>query len=144
VVQGTRTFAQQEALYNQGRSASGSIVTKARPGDSYHQYGLAFDVVPDAYASAADWNPSGPLWAQIGQIGESLGLTWGGRWASPDEPHFELKAAPLDELKAYWDKFQKIMPVEITPSLGAGAIILVIGVLYFFWLRPMLQRRGYV
>ena len=144
VVQGTRTFTEQQKTYDQGRTTPGAVVTKARPGDSYHQYGLAFDVVPLAYEHLPDWNPSGPHWAMIGTIGESLGLTWGGRWQSPDFPHFELKAAPLDELKAYWAKFQKVMPITITPTLGVGAIILVIGVLYLFWLRPMLQRRGYV
>lgn len=144
VVQGTRTFEQQQAIYDQGRTAPGSIVTKARPGDSYHQYGLAFDVVPLAYESLPDWNPSGPAWETIGQIGESMGLKWGGRWTTPDKPHFELEAAPLSELKAYWQKFNQVMPIEITPTIGAGAIILIIGALYFFWLRPMMQQRGYL
>jgi peptidoglycan L-alanyl-D-glutamate endopeptidase CwlK len=144
VVQGTRTFTQQQVVYDQGRTTPGQIVTKARPGDSYHQYGLAFDVVPIAYESAPDWNPSGPYWHTIGEIGESLGLTWGGRWSSPDDPHFELNAAPLAELKAYWEKFQKVMPITIEPTIGAFGIIMVIGLLYMLWLRPMLQRRGYV
>lgn len=144
MVQGARSFAVQQAIYDQGRTSPGSVVTKARPGDSYHQYGLAFDVVPLAYMSEKDWNPSGSYWAQIGQIGEALGLTWGGRWSNPDAPHFELKAAPLSELKAYWEKFQKVMPITITPGLGAGTLLLVIGVLYVFWLRPMMARRGYV
>jgi D-alanyl-D-alanine carboxypeptidase-like protein len=144
VVQATRTFAQQQAIYDQGRTTPGAIVTKARPGDSYHQYGLAFDVVPVAYENLPDWNPSGPFWKQIGEIGESLGLTWGGRWSSPDEPHFELNAAPLSELKAYWAKFQQVMPITIEPTIGAFGIIMMIGFLYFWWLRPMLARRGYV
>ena len=144
MVQGTRTFEQQQAVYDQGRSTPGSIVTKARPGDSYHQYGLAFDVVPVAYVNLKDWNPSGPYWQTIGQIGESLGLTWGGRWSDPDEPHFELKAAPLAELKAYWEKFKEVMPITIEPTIGAFGILVAIAALYFFWLRPMLARRGYV
>lgn len=152
VVQGTRTFAQQQAIYDQGRTTPGAVVTKARPGDSYHQYGLAFDVVPDAYKDLPNWNPGGDAWTTIGQIGESMGLTWGGRWASPDEPHFELMAAPLEELKAYYTKavaagksgWDAIMPISISPTMGAFGIILVIGLLYFLWLRPMLQQRGYV
>lgn len=80
----------------------------------------------------------------IGNIGESLGLTWGGRWLSPDAPHFELKAAPLSELKAYWEKFQRVMPIQIEPTMGAFGIIVLIGLGYFFILRPMLARRGYV
>lgn len=143
-MQGTRTFSEQQVIYDQGRVTAGKIVTKARPGDSYHQYGLAFDAVPRAYKSLPDWNPSGPDWQTIGQIGESLGLTWGGRWTSPDEPHFELNAAPLSELKAYWEKFAKVMPITIEPTMGALGIIMVIAAAYFFWLRPLLARRGYV
>lgn len=30
-----------------------------------------------------------PLWEKIGDIGEALGLSWGGRWKWPDRPHFE-------------------------------------------------------
>ena len=40
-----RTFAEQDALYAQGRTKAGSIVTKARGGQSYHNYGLAIDIV---------------------------------------------------------------------------------------------------
>lgn len=144
LVQGTRTFAEQQAVFDQGRATAGPIVTKARPGDSYHQYGLAFDVVPTVYKDMANWNPSGPLWATIGSIGEGLGLTWGGRWSDPDAPHFELRAAPLAELKSYWEKFKQVMPITIEPTIGAFGIIMAIAAVYFFWLRPMLQRRGYV
>lgn len=153
-MQGTRTFEQQQAIYDQGRTTPGAIVTKARPGDSYHQYGLAFDVVPVAYKNLKDWNPSGPYWQTIGQIGESLGLEWGGRWSSPDEPHFQIPeaAAPLDQLKKYYQQavaagksgWDAIMPISISPSVGVGAILVVVGLLYFLWLRPMLARRGYV
>jgi hypothetical protein len=71
-------------------------------------------------------------------------LTWGGRWSNPDKPHFELRAAPLSELKRYWEKFAKVMPVTIEPTIGAFGIILLIALGYFFFLRPMLARRGYV
>lgn len=142
VVQGTRTFAQQQAVYDQGRSTPGAIVTKARPGDSYHQYGLALDIVPQAYESLPEWNPDGPYWAQIGAIGKSLGLTWGGDWHTPDRPHFELEAAPLSELKDYWNKFQSIMPIEVTPTTGGAAIILMIAAIWFLFVRPRLHGSG--
>jgi len=144
VVQGTRSFTEQQSTYNQGRTTPGNVVTQARPGDSYHQYGLAFDVVPTEYLGLPGWNPSGPHWAKIGEIAERLGLTWGGRWSNPDKPHFELRAAPLSELKRYWEKFAKVMPVTIEPTIGAFGIILLIALGYFFFLRPMLARRGYV
>jgi len=144
MVQGTRTHAQQGAVYAQGRTTPGAIVTDAEPGDSFHQYGLAGDVVPLAYKALPNWNPSGPLWAKIGAIGESLGLTWGGRWSKPDRPHFHLDAAPLVELKAYWDKFKQIMPITVTPTTGALGVILVLGILYWFFMKPQLERIGWL
>jgi len=40
-----RTFAEQNTIYAQGRTTSGSIVTYAKAGQSYHNYGLAIDIV---------------------------------------------------------------------------------------------------
>lgn len=139
IVQGTRTFAEQQTVYDQGRTTPGAVVTNAKPGDSYHQYGLAFDVVPTAYKNLPDWNPTGPLWSRIGAIGQGLGLEWGGSWTKKDLPHFQLTAAPLSELKAYWDKFKAIMPIEITPTVGGGIIILAIAAVWFFFIRPKMD-----
>jgi peptidoglycan L-alanyl-D-glutamate endopeptidase CwlK len=137
LVQAYRSPAEQTALYTSGQG-----VTNAPALMSYHNYGLAGDVVPKAYLSMKDWNPSGPLWQKLGAIGESLGLSWGGRWSKPDLPHFEAKWAPLSELKAYWDKFQTIMPIKIEPAPTAMVIILLIGAAYWFWLRPMMRKSG--
>jgi D-alanyl-D-alanine carboxypeptidase len=138
VVQGYRSPAQQQALYT-----SGAGVTNAPALMSYHNYGLAFDVVPQEYASQSDWNPNGPLWPVIGQIGESIGLEWGGRWSKPDRPHFQIpeSAAPIRELKAYWEKFQRIMPVSIGPSVAGIGMILLLGGLWQWVLKPMLEDR---
>ena len=43
IVQGLRTFAEQDELYAQGRTKPGQIVTQARGGESNHNYGLAAD-----------------------------------------------------------------------------------------------------
>jgi len=40
-----RTFKEQEAIYAQGRTKPGVIVTKAKPGLSVHNYGMAIDIV---------------------------------------------------------------------------------------------------
>ena len=140
IVQGERSMAAQAAIYAQGRTTPGPIVSHAAPGDSYHNYQLAFDAVPTAYLSLPNWNPTGPLWARIGEIGTALGLEWGGHWSNPDEPHFQLTAAPLSELKAYWNKFQAIMPITVAPS-DAG-IILAVGLagLWFAVLRPRMKQ----
>src|SRR5882757_4479567 len=48
----------------------------------------AFDVCPKEYLSMKGWNPSGPLWARLGQIGKRIGLKWGGDWTThPDVGH---------------------------------------------------------
>ena len=104
-----RSMAEQERLYAQGRTAPGKIVTKAKPGQSMHNYGLAFDVVPLRYGKPV-WGTTGAdgeLWNRIGQIGESVGLEWAGRWQRFREfPHFQwtggLTLADLQSGKRPW------------------------------------------
>lgn len=87
-----RTMDEQLHLYQQGRSAPGQIVTKAKPGESAHNFGKAFDVCFPGAAMAECYPPGDDLrWNEIGMIGEGLGLAWGGRWKTfKDRPHFEL------------------------------------------------------
>lgn len=85
ITSGTRSMDEQTALYNQGRTTPGKIVTNAKAGQSYHNYGLAFDVVEIAKGQGLWENPR---WEEIGRMGESFGFDWGGRWRSPDRPHF--------------------------------------------------------
>lgn len=106
VTEGYRSLERQQELYNKGRTTPGSIVTKAKPGDSFHNWGLAFDVVfvkgGDPYANG-DLNHNGKNdWQEIGAIGKSVGLDWGGYWTGDfvDQPHFEKKIHSLAELKA--------------------------------------------
>lgn len=84
-----RTLEEQGALYAKGRFGNPPpIVTHARPGYSWHNFGRAFDVafVVDGKPSWRDDHP----WEAIGMLGETLGLEWGGRWESfPDRPHFQ-------------------------------------------------------
>lgn len=85
VTGGFRTCEAQNALYAQGRTKPGAIVTNAKCGESLHNYGVSFDIcfnTPKPYV--------GP-WDKVGAIGESLGLEWGGRWTTfVDRPHFQL------------------------------------------------------
>ena len=91
VTQGLRTWQEQAALYAQGRSGIGPVVTNAEPGHSYHQYGLAVDVVPLQLDGQPDWNTTHPVWQRIVAVGKSLGLTEGAEFRSfPDYPHFQL------------------------------------------------------
>lgn len=88
VTSGLRTWDEQQKLYDQGRTAPGAIVTNAKPGQSYHNFGLAIDVVPIVNGKA-DFNT--PYWNKIGEIGKSIGFVWGGDFNSiKDKPHFEM------------------------------------------------------
>ena len=69
----------QAALYAQGRTAPGNIVTNAGAGDSYHNYRCAVDVVPMVNGKP-DWDGSHPVWATVGALGEQSGLDWAGKW----------------------------------------------------------------
>ncbi len=89
VTSGTRTYAEQDALYEQGRTKPGRIVTNARGGASNHNHGIAFDVT---VFDGATPKYEGSEYKKVGAIGKRLGLSWGGDWVSMnDEPHFELR-----------------------------------------------------
>lgn len=93
-----RDMESQAELYAKGRTSPGKKVTNAKPGQSYHNWRLAFDVVPIENGKAI-WNDTA-LWARIGIIGESCGLEWAGRWKTFKETaHFQytngLKLADL-------------------------------------------------
>lgn len=88
VTSGFRTYEEQDKLYAQGRTTSGSVVTNARAGHSNHNFATAFDVVPIENGSA---NYDSNQWQKIGQIGKSFGFKWGGDWQGLiDMPHFEM------------------------------------------------------
>lgn len=79
----------QDALYAQGRTTPGRRVTNAKGGQSWHQYRVAFDVVP-LVAGKAIWDDR-RIWTRIGELGESVGLEWAGRWKSfRESPHFQF------------------------------------------------------
>ena len=85
VTSGYRSPEAQAKLYAQGRTTPGKIVTHLR--HSKHNEGKAFDVVILKNGS--------PVWAlndytKIGQLGKSIGLTWGGDWKMKDCAHFQI------------------------------------------------------
>lgn len=116
ITQGFRSIAEQDGLYAIGRTVFGSpckhrgvyqklgscavhpfglTVTKARGGSSYHNFGLAFDIAvlkngKPTWEDGIDLDGN-HVWdyVDVGLIGESLGLEWGGRWKFLDVPHFQ-------------------------------------------------------
>ena len=57
---------------------------------SKHLEGLAVDFVPVKNGSCW-WQAVPEVWEEMGKIGESYGLEWGGRWEQKDLPHFQYK-----------------------------------------------------
>ncbi|MEK4853904.1 M15 family metallopeptidase [Paenibacillus sp. FSL H7-0756] len=99
ITQGLRTIAEQDALYAQGRTKPGSIVTNARGGHSYHNYGLAIDfalLLPNGTGVSWDMNRDGDKdgeadWAEVIKEAKALGFEWGGDWTSfKDYPHLHM------------------------------------------------------
>ncbi len=93
-VQGLRTWPEQWALWFKGRDANGKIVdpsqvvTHAKPGSSYHNYGLAVDVAPFDVNGLPDWNSQHPCWQRIVAVGELVGLYSGSHFKGAPTPQF--------------------------------------------------------
>jgi peptidoglycan LD-endopeptidase CwlK len=99
ITQGLRTIAEQDALYAQGRTKSGNIVTNAKGGHSYHNYGLAVDfalLLPNGSSVSWDMNRDDNKnlitdWQEVVKEAKALGFEWGGDWTSfKDYPHFQM------------------------------------------------------
>jgi peptidoglycan LD-endopeptidase CwlK len=90
-----RTFEKQQEYYNQGRTTPGDIITYSKPGQSYHQYGLALDFVN--LINGKPYWPKDPLndknWMIVVKIFEAHGFQAGIRWQGKkqDAPHFEKR-----------------------------------------------------
>lgn len=114
IVQGLRTIEEQNALYAQGRTKPGSIVTNARGGSSFHNYGLAID-----FAILVDKDGNGTYdelswdikkdndkdgtadWLEVVKVFEGAGWEWGGRFSSiKDYPHLQ---------KTFGNKWQNLI-----------------------------------
>ncbi|WP_376708015.1 M15 family metallopeptidase [Peribacillus frigoritolerans] len=98
---GYRSLEEQANLFGQGRvysykgknysNLAKPIVTNAKPGQSYHNYGLAIDffIVSDD-GKKAIWTVNSK-WQRVAAIGKELGFIWGGDWTSfKDYPHLEM------------------------------------------------------
>jgi peptidoglycan LD-endopeptidase CwlK len=120
VTQGLRKPAEQAALYAQGRQNLISVnslrkvvgwapitdtenirVTNANVGFTWHEFGLAVDLVPFESNGQPDWDESHPVWMEIVTKGTALGMTSGKSWK--DEPHLQITGrfpvTPTDEVR---------------------------------------------
>ena len=79
ITSGFRSLAEQNAIYDSGRTVNGHIVTWAEPGKSLHNYGFAVDVVDRLRGYDIDFD-------KLAKIGAYCGLE------QVDPPHFEHRA----------------------------------------------------
>lgn len=117
-----RTDEQQNELYAKGRTKQGNIVTNAKAGQSYHNYGLAVDICllldkdkngtfeSVSWDTVFDGDGDGVAdWLEVVKIFNRYGWQWGlinSKGNRYDLPHFQktfgyrtwdLKQMPKDE-----------------------------------------------
>ncbi|MDX2284661.1 MAG: M15 family metallopeptidase [Bacteroidia bacterium] len=119
IAEGWRSYSRQQDLYAKGRTTPGPAVTSARPGESFHNFGLAVDVVEmsPGLDRALGYSSSYPAsrWEEIGVLGEQHGFEWGGRWTRPDRPHFQMK---LGRPAAAWRTDYEAGRLDYMPPAG--------------------------
>jgi peptidoglycan L-alanyl-D-glutamate endopeptidase CwlK len=89
VISGTRSYAEQDALYRRGRFGNTSPrVTNARGGQSNHNFGIAWDIgLFDGGRYLTDDTP----YARVSAL-RSAAVDWGGDWVTfRDPPHYQLR-----------------------------------------------------
>lgn len=115
IAQAFRTFEEQDGLYAQGRTKPGKIVTKAKSGSSWHNYGLAFDIVLIIDGKEASWdtnkdwdNDKKSDWLECAEIFQQAGWNWGKSFG--DLPHFDKKFGMKIEDALAMYKAKKFIP----------------------------------
>lgn len=92
VVSGFRTYAEQDELFAQGRTAPGKQVTRANGGQSAHNFGIAADLCLDGVVERKglqpDWRPES--YELLRELAPRHRLVWGGAWQTPDMPHVQM------------------------------------------------------
>lgn len=82
-----KQFYAAAGLYDIGEVEARTVCTNTLR--SNHMSGRACDFVPVKNGKPW-WNAPQEVWNIMGEVGETCGLKWGGRWKDlPDSPHFE-------------------------------------------------------
>lgn len=91
-----RTYEEQDILFAKGRNDKGEVsdqskvVTNARGGQSYHNFGLAFDLTVYDKDNKKTWKQDSEEWKKVIAEGKNQGFEAGAEWADfPDLPHFQ-------------------------------------------------------
>lgn len=112
IISGTRTYAEQNVLFRKGRFGNpGPRVTKARGGESNHNFGIAWDI--GIFTQNGAYLEESPLYDQAGPAALAagvIGLEWGGNWIDfVDLPHYQL-ATPGLSLSQVRQRFETGQP----------------------------------
>lgn len=105
ILSGTRTYAEQDALYRQGRFGNKQPrVTNAKGGQSNHNFGIAWDIgifKGGKYITAViPYQRAGKL------VMEKFSdeLEWGGNWQMKDFPHYQVRTGmKLSEVRTRFE-----------------------------------------
>ena len=107
IMMGFRSISEQNELYNHGRNGDKRpIVTNAKGGQSFHNFGLAVDLceMDEKTDSQIDWKYDMGLLVPIAQ---NYGIDWGGGWHHiVDKPHFEARLGYPEDCAALLMKVQ--------------------------------------
>lgn len=93
IISGTRSYDEQNTLFRKGRFGNpGPRVTNARGGQSWHNFGLAWDI--GLFDATGGYITDSAAYRAVSPAGKVAGLEWGGDWKSfPDAPHYQVGAA---------------------------------------------------
>jgi len=91
IISGSRTYAEQNRLFRQGRYGNpGPVITNARGGRSNHNFGIAWDI--GIFTETGGYITEGAAYDKAAKAGMSEDLEWGGDWPGfVDKPHYQLK-----------------------------------------------------
>lgn len=96
ITQGFRTAKEQADLYAQGRTKPGKIVTNAKPGYSFHEYGFGLDFCllhedgSVSYSLIEDLDKNNKAdWMEVIDEFKKYGWEAGIDWKFKDSPHLQ-------------------------------------------------------
>ncbi len=126
ITQTLRDSEYQDYLYAQGRTEPGSIVTNARGGESYHNFGMAFDICKNIkgqeYSDLEFFDKCGAIWTEMGG-------KWGGNFTSyVDRPHFEFSNGLTTSQLQSGKTLDKTVKMDWEKSMISKSIFLIDGV----------------
>lgn len=109
-----RSAERQEWLHKRAKEMQWEAIPDGKVERSVHQEGRAVDIVFKDLEGKWSWSESHD-WNALGELGERLGLVWGGHWEKPDPAHFEL-----GDLNEGTFEIETLETPSNTSSLGCG------------------------